>query len=393
MLEMPEDADNYAISSYSTPPALGPGPGDVVSSLILSSQEAEATADGFDSNTFPLVTYPVRLPGHHAAERNDHHAHHHSHGPLGGWLRRHHLPHAHRDCESDRTAREGGHHHSGSDSGFAASGHGSNAGVSHSQQHLLAVGSRQWGSGGWWDGRSLLKVKIYDFAVYADPSKALHALQASADRGRGSALRVLPPATTTTTSSCSSFSGCPMALLKSPASEVDMSLTIRASRPLPLHMLSQEFERILQRRTEKAGGRPDDPALAELLSYFTAQRLPRHVVSAAGDAVRKGAAITFSRSSSGELVTAAGGEVLGVLRSAPVVEALFDLYLGDQPVSKKAKAAAVDSLTRMMVAHGAGGGNTSLSDGGYGSYQYLPRPGERLRCANRQDLETCVVEL
>ncbi len=172
-------------------------------------------------------------------------------------------------------------------------------------------------------------------------------------------------------------------------------------------------------------------------------------------------------SSSGELVTAAGGEVLGVLRSAPVVEALFDLYLGDQPVSKKAKvgilvwrshrlllpmllvllpwlssfavtpcapapytptphlhdlcapnvphqyyvimtlplvlcvllppliqAAAVDSLARMVNAHGAGAGSGSgLTDGGCSSYRYLPGPGERLRCANRQDLDTCVVEL
>lgn len=69
------------------------------------------------------------------------------------------------------------------------------------------------------------------------------------------------------------------------------------------------------------------------------------------------------------------------------------LYLLSMCPSPLIQAAAVDSLTRMMVAHGAGGGNTSLSDGGYGSYQYLPRPGERLRCANRQDLETCVVEL
>lgn len=33
-------------------------------------------------------------------------------------------------------------------------------------QALMTVGSRTWGN--WWDGRGLLNVKIYDFAIYAD---------------------------------------------------------------------------------------------------------------------------------------------------------------------------------------------------------------------------------
>ena len=33
-------------------------------------------------------------------------------------------------------------------------------------QDLMTVGTRLWGS--WWDGRALLRVKIYDFAVYMD---------------------------------------------------------------------------------------------------------------------------------------------------------------------------------------------------------------------------------
>lgn len=35
------------------------------------------------------------------------------------------------------------------------------------QQSLTAIGSKQWGS--WWDGRGLLRVKIYDFALYTNP--------------------------------------------------------------------------------------------------------------------------------------------------------------------------------------------------------------------------------
>jgi hypothetical protein len=33
-------------------------------------------------------------------------------------------------------------------------------------QQLLTVGCRNWGN--WWDGRGLLRVKIYDFAIYVD---------------------------------------------------------------------------------------------------------------------------------------------------------------------------------------------------------------------------------
>lgn len=46
-------------------------------------------------------------------------------------------------------------------------------------QRLLALGSRHWGSSSWWDTRSLLRIKIYDFAVYADPAKAV------STRGKG----------------------------------------------------------------------------------------------------------------------------------------------------------------------------------------------------------------
>lgn len=46
-------------------------------------------------------------------------------------------------------------------------------------QRLLALGSRHWGSSSWWDTRSLLRIKIYDFAVYADPAKAVR------KRGKG----------------------------------------------------------------------------------------------------------------------------------------------------------------------------------------------------------------
>ncbi|KAG2449579.1 hypothetical protein HYH02_005112 [Chlamydomonas schloesseri] len=244
--------------------------------------------------------------------------------------------------------------------------HGSSHGGSHSLQHLLATGSRQWGSNSWWDGRSMLKVKIYDFAVYADTTKAREVLRSSLPAAGALVAR-------SGSGSCAGSGGSPTDLLVPPSSGVGLSLTIRASRNLPLPLLGAEFERILQRRHEKAGGRPDDPALRELLSYFSRERLPAHVVVGGGPgsgsepAVRKGAAITFSRSSSGELVTEAGGALLGRVRSPALAEALFDLYLGEQPVSKKAKAAATTALLQ-------------LAEGG-DSFRYRLQPGERLLCA------------
>ena len=39
-------------------------------------------------------------------------------------------------------------------------------------------------------------------------------------------------------------------------------------------------------------------------------------------------------------MTEAGGRVLGRVQSPALAEALFDLYLGEQPVSKRAKVGA-----------------------------------------------------
>ena len=37
-------------------------------------------------------------------------------------------------------------------------------------QDLVAVGTRHWGN--WWDGRGLLRIKLYDFAVYLNQGQA-----------------------------------------------------------------------------------------------------------------------------------------------------------------------------------------------------------------------------
>ena len=47
-----------------------------------------------------------------------------------------------------------------------------------------------------------------------------------------------------------------------------------------------------------------------------------------------------------------GGITLGVVDSQKLCEALFDLYLGDVPVSKSAKQVAGESVSRMLTEPG-----------------------------------------
>ncbi|PNH08409.1 hypothetical protein TSOC_005043 [Tetrabaena socialis] len=96
----------------------------------------------------------------------------------------------------------------------------------------------------------------------------------------------------------------------------------------------------------------------------------------------------------GDLVTEAGGRVLGRVHSPALSEALFDLYLGDQPVSKKAKAAAGAALLRLAEGDGAEGASG-------GAVHYRLQPGERLLCGGGgsvggcggADPSACVLEL
>jgi len=53
--------------------------------------------------------------------------------------------------------------------------------------------------------------------------------------------------------------------------------------------------------------------------------------------VRKGTVLTFRRDPGGQLSAAANALPLVTVRSAPLAAAVFDIYFGEQPVSKRAK--------------------------------------------------------
>lgn len=192
------------------------------------------------------------------------------------------------------------------------------------RQNLLAVGTRLWGN--WWAGRGLLGIRVYDFALYIDGKEAHERAHSVLVRGGRKSKPDL--CTSLRAGDCGS-----------------MSVVLRASRDLPLQLLSQEFERILQRRLARVGGNPSDPGLAKFLECFDEQRVPSNVK--VGNSVKKGSTITVTRQNDGKLVTSADNLVLGELHSSKLGEALFDLYLGSEPVSKRARSTAAQSLLRI----------------------------------------------
>lgn len=188
-------------------------------------------------------------------------------------------------------------------------------------QDLATVGCRYWGN--WLDGRGLLKVKVYEFAVYMD-----------AEQTRQSALgRVLRTSGTDGLLSPQFYKQ----LRSSP--DIDMSLVLRASRSLPLRLVAGEYEKILRRRLVMVGGESSDPALDNLLSHIDDDNIPSKFKSQKGH-IKKGTTLTFKRRKNGDLRTFADDVELGSIKSAKLCAALFDLYIGDKPVCENAKMLA-----------------------------------------------------
>mmetsp|Transcript_1936 Transcript_1936/g.5708 ORF Transcript_1936/g.5708 Transcript_1936/m.5708 type:complete len:355 (-) Transcript_1936:826-1890(-) len=199
-----------------------------------------------------------------------------------------------------------------------------------SNRELAATGHRTWGS--WWDGRGLLNVKIYDFALYVDKDKVRRSQFGRRFRNRKpSQLRD------------DYYAG-----MRS-SSDFGLSLLVRTNLPLPIGMMAREYERILRKRIEKLGGDRHDPHLDAMLECFKEDNLPDHVKRGPGT-VRKGTLLTFHRTEGGGLAAKANHELLGETPSPRVSGALFDLYLGDNPVHGRAKKEAGKQVLNIIRA-------------------------------------------
>lgn len=127
---------------------------------------------------------------------------------------------------------------------------------------------------------------------------------------------------------------------------VQMSLMVRASRNLPVLVLNKEYERILKRRLKVVGGSPKDPALKQVLQSFSREQLPPAILQ--GGNVKKGTVLTFTKDTQGNVKARANDTELVHVNSAKLASAIFDLYLGEQPVSKEAKTMAGQSVLSMI---------------------------------------------
>ena len=128
--------------------------------------------------------------------------------------------------------------------------------------------------------------------------------------------------------------------------DIDMSLMVRASRNLPIKLLAKEYERILKRRIQKVGGSQTDTALTLMLNSFDEKALPDNIKQ--GGSVKKGTLLTFTKQGSGTMTARANGQQLLTVESPKLCQAVFDLYLGDQPVSKESRQAAGDAVMGMI---------------------------------------------
>ena len=66
--------------------------------------------------------------------------------------------------------------------------------------------------------------------------------------------------------------------------------------------------------------------------------------------VRKGTVLVFTRDPAGLLSAKADQHDLIAVHSKPLCDAIFDLYIGDQPVSKRAKRMTGESFARLVGA-------------------------------------------
>ena len=109
----------------------------------------------------------------------------------------------------------------------------------------------------------------------------------------------------------------------------------------PTRTQRAEYARILGRRIVRVGGDPSDAALRAVISHFRSDALPPCARAGPGaGAIKKGTIIEFRRGPGGALTASANGHHIVSVASPALTEAVFDIYLGDEPACPSAQEAA-----------------------------------------------------
>lgn len=169
--------------------------------------------------------------------------------------------------------------------------------------------------------KTFLKVQVYAYALYVDSA--------------GARVTLAP------------WQGRTAEQLKDDPTLYDTLLRDNFGKSLRLHMtrdvggddMAEAFDDALEPRVDVAaehgmeGGRD---ALATFRGYFDVEELTKE------------SSLTFSWLPGGTLVSAVNGELRGEIQSPALCWALFDVYLGPQPIMKKGKETVVARLPEIL---------------------------------------------
>ncbi|KAH7287747.1 hypothetical protein KP509_32G072000 [Ceratopteris richardii] len=120
----------------------------------------------------------------------------------------------------------------------------------------------------------------------------------------------------------------------------DLEMTVRLVvhyKGLKAGMVRSAFDTSLRNRLRKIKGEEDDDGLDIFSSYFS-DSLP----------LTRGTTIDFQWMQGGRLRTEVNGKLIGVIYSSNFCRALFDIYIGDPPVSLRAKQEIAEKIYQLF---------------------------------------------
>lgn len=179
---------------------------------------------------------------------------------------------------------------------------------------LMGTGIRQ---------RTIFRVNVYAFGLYVDPADAETALAAFAGQQAFELRR---------------DERFHRRLL-----DLDFGMTLRLvmTRTVEGGDVADAFDEALRPRMPRAGRNPEavgaKTALARLRSHLDA------------DEVRRGTEIVFSCGPAGRLTTSVEQSQREPIESRALCRALFDVYLGEEPIERDAKRNIVGGLARLLA--------------------------------------------
>jgi len=168
--------------------------------------------------------------------------------------------------------------------------------------------------------RTMLQVKVYAFGLYVDAAGARAALGAwraksAADLARDGSLY--------------------QELLKG---AFPMTMRLVMTRNVGGDQMAEAFNEALGPRVAQAAQRGmagGDTALTRFRSFFT-------------DRLSSGTELRFSWAGGNALTVSIGGREMGTIENAALSWALFDVYLGDKPISSEGKKTVIARLPEIL---------------------------------------------